>query len=137
MEIEKGEGDDEKRRERDPRDQREHHFYSEMVRISLPTPDFSMPYNVIVITSTVVVSFFGQVLSLLLVRLDGVSRGEEVKNEKMAYKLIRVLKGWFKGGKKEEEEKEKEKEKEKDENEKKDESKKKKNKKNVKKEKDD
>ena len=71
---------------------REHHLYSEMVRVALPTPDFSMPYNVIVITSTVLVSFFGQMLSLLLVRLNALQRGEEVKNDKMIHHLVKALK---------------------------------------------
>lgn len=34
--------------------------------ISLPTPDFSMPYNVIILTSTVVALFFGSVVNALL-----------------------------------------------------------------------
>lgn len=34
--------------------------------VSLPTPDFSMPYNVIILTSTVVALFFGSVVNALL-----------------------------------------------------------------------
>lgn len=31
--------------------------------VSLPTPDFSMPYNVIILTSTVIALYFGSVLN--------------------------------------------------------------------------
>lgn len=34
--------------------------------LSLPTPDFSMPYNVIILTSTVVALFFGSVCNKLV-----------------------------------------------------------------------
>lgn len=34
--------------------------------VSLPTPDFSMPYNVIILTSTVVALFFGNVVNRML-----------------------------------------------------------------------
>ena len=34
--------------------------------LSLPTPDFSMPYNVIVLTSTVMALFFGNVMNKLV-----------------------------------------------------------------------
>lgn len=34
--------------------------------LSLPTPDFSMPYNVIILTSTVIALFFGSVVNGLL-----------------------------------------------------------------------
>lgn len=56
--------------------------------LSLPTPDFSMPYNVIVLTSTVMALFFGNVMNKLVrewrvVKLeeegeeDGDGQGEE------------------------------------------------------------
>ena len=34
--------------------------------LSLPTPDFSMPYNVITLTSTVIALFFGSVYNMLV-----------------------------------------------------------------------
>lgn len=40
--------------------------YSEPLLVPLPTPDFSMPYNVITMTSTVVAFFVGSMLNTLL-----------------------------------------------------------------------
>ena len=40
-------------------------LYSENVLISLPTPDFSMPYNVITMTCTLFALFFGSLFNLL------------------------------------------------------------------------
>ncbi|EXX71787.1 Gpi16p [Rhizophagus irregularis DAOM 197198w] len=46
-----------------------HHFfirvYTETLLVSLPTPDFSMPYNVITLTCTVIALFFGSTFNLL------------------------------------------------------------------------
>ena len=36
--------------------------------LPLPTPDFSMPYNVIILTSTVIAMAFGSVFNLLVRR---------------------------------------------------------------------
>ena len=40
--------------------------YSEALLVQLPLPDFSMPYNVVTLSSTVVAFFFGTVLNLLV-----------------------------------------------------------------------
>ncbi|KAI8145967.1 GPI transamidase component PIG-T [Fennellomyces sp. T-0311] len=39
--------------------------YTDTLLVSLPTPDFSMPYNVITLTCTVIALFFGSVFNLL------------------------------------------------------------------------
>jgi phosphatidylinositol glycan class T len=39
--------------------------------LSLPTPDFSMPYNVIILTSTVIALGFGNIFNLLVRRFVG------------------------------------------------------------------
>ena len=39
--------------------------------LPLPTPDFSMPYNVIILTSTVMALGFGNVFNLLVRRFVG------------------------------------------------------------------
>ena len=57
--------------------------------ISLPTPDFSMPYNVIILTSTVVALFFGSVMNGLVRKWwavdvgpdTGEGEGEKVKGD--------------------------------------------------------
>ncbi|KAJ3106113.1 hypothetical protein HK100_003776 [Physocladia obscura] len=45
-------------------------LYSEVLLIALPTPDFSMPYNVITMTCTIVALYFGQVFNLVVKRLE-------------------------------------------------------------------
>ncbi|SCZ94980.1 BZ3500_MvSof-1268-A1-R1_Chr11-3g03519 [Microbotryum saponariae] len=45
--------------------------------LSLPTPDFSMPYNVIILTSTIVALFFGSLMNRLLRGWRVVSLDEE------------------------------------------------------------
>lgn len=44
--------------------------------LSLPTPDFSMPYNVIILTSTVMALAFGSILNVLVRRFVGVDEVE-------------------------------------------------------------
>jgi phosphatidylinositol glycan class T len=39
------------------------------VLVDLPTPDFSMPYNVIIMTSTLLALFFGSIFNILTRRL--------------------------------------------------------------------
>jgi phosphatidylinositol glycan class T len=41
------------------------HMYTAPLLLSLPTPDFSMPYNVITLTCTIIALFFGNVFNLL------------------------------------------------------------------------
>lgn len=40
-------------------------IYSDTILIRLPTPDFSMPYNVITLTCTVLSLFFGSIFNML------------------------------------------------------------------------
>ena len=44
--------------------------YTETLLVSLPTPDFSMPYNVITLTCTVIAMFFGTFFNLMLRDFD-------------------------------------------------------------------
>ncbi|RPA84170.1 Gpi16 subunit, GPI transamidase component [Ascobolus immersus RN42] len=70
--------------------------------LPLPTPDFSMPYNVIILTSTVMALAFGSILNLLIRRFVGADEvpgvGSGLK-EKVRGKLRRL----GLGGKKKEE----------------------------------
>jgi len=43
-------------------------MFTEGLYIELPTPDFSMPYNVIILTGTIVALFFGSFVSVLTIR---------------------------------------------------------------------
>jgi len=59
--------------------------------LPLPTPDFSMPYNVIILTSTVMALAFGSIFNLLVRRFVGV---DEVPKSALA-KLRDRVKGFF------------------------------------------
>lgn len=54
--------------------------------LTLPTPDFSMPYNVIILTSTVMALAFGSIFNLLVRRFVG---ADEVQGWDLG-----VLRGW-------------------------------------------
>ena len=43
--------------------------YAESVLLSMPTPDFSMPYNVITMTCTVMALFFGSAFNIMTRKL--------------------------------------------------------------------
>ena len=63
--------------------------------LSLPTPDFSMPYNVIILTSTVMALAFGSVFNLLVRRFVGADEVEDfnlrVLVRKMAGRLAALV----------------------------------------------
>lgn len=67
--------------------------------LELPTPDFSMPYNVIILTSTIIALFFGSVMNRLVrgwvvVDLEeeeaekGNDEGQEVEGESEKARLV-------------------------------------------------
>ncbi|KAI9787428.1 MAG: Subunit of the glycosylphosphatidylinositol transamidase complex-like protein [Peltula sp. TS41687] len=56
--------------------------------LSLPTPDFSMPYNVIILTSTVMALAFGSIFNLLVRRFVG---ADEVDRSRGLRGLLRML----------------------------------------------
>ncbi|CAI2178251.1 11600_t:CDS:10 [Funneliformis geosporum] len=66
-----------------------HHFpiriYTETLLVSLPTPDFSMPYNVITLTCTVIALFFGSMFNLMT-RGFVALRPNEVNEDKVKVK---------------------------------------------------
>ena len=51
-------------------------IYTEILLVSLPTPDFSMPYNVICLTCTVVAIAFGSLYNLATKQLQEVDPKE-------------------------------------------------------------
>ncbi|KAJ8654354.1 hypothetical protein O0I10_009922 [Lichtheimia ornata] len=51
-------------------DNRTMRIYTDTLLVSLPTPDFSMPYNVITLTCTVIALFFGSIFNLLTRRFQ-------------------------------------------------------------------
>jgi hypothetical protein len=50
-------------------------IYSDGLLVSLPTPDFSMPYNVITLSCTMFAMFYGTILSLLTRRMGYLRTG--------------------------------------------------------------
>lgn len=62
--------------------------------LQLPTPDFSMPYNVIILTSTVIALAFGTVFNLLVRRIVSVDEaaalGAQTFKGRILSKLVKV-----------------------------------------------
>ena len=48
-------------------------IYTENVLLPLPTPDFSMPYNVITLTCTVLALYFGSMYNMMVRRFTNVA----------------------------------------------------------------
>lgn len=75
--------------------------------LSLPTPDFSMPYNVIILTSTVMALAFGSIFNLLVRRFVGADEVERMNFVKVVRErvggVVRRVKGrrWRRGGEEE------------------------------------
>jgi GPI-anchor transamidase subunit T len=59
--------------------------------LSLPTPDFSMPYNVIILSSTVIALAFGSVFNLLVRRFVALEEGDVVVGNKVRGLILRVV----------------------------------------------
>lgn len=60
--------------------------------LSLPTPDFSMPYNVIILTSTVIALAFGNIFNLLARRFVGVEEAPTWNIKAIRLKVLARLK---------------------------------------------
>ena len=66
------------------RDNQTHQMYTDPILISLPTPDFSMPYNVITLTCTLLALFFGSMFNLLMRQMEPVSVDDKKNKKKQA-----------------------------------------------------
>ncbi|KAK3332792.1 GPI transamidase component PIG-T [Cercophora scortea] len=62
---------------------------------SLPTPDFSMPYNVIIFTSTAIALAFGGMFNIIVRRFVAADEGPEVSVGSLKQKLIVPLRRIF------------------------------------------
>ena len=72
-------------------------LYTEALLVNLPTPDFSMPYNVICLTCTVIALAFGPLAnittkSLTLVGPKDVPKSLVVKVKDKIFSLVKMLK---------------------------------------------
>ncbi|KAL8845467.1 MAG: hypothetical protein Q9205_001381 [Flavoplaca limonia] len=63
--------------------------------LSLPTPDFSMPYNVIILTSTVIALAFGSIYNLLVRRFVGADEVESFSLARIKERIKARIKGRF------------------------------------------
>ncbi|OGE51460.1 hypothetical protein PENARI_c013G09835 [Penicillium arizonense] len=59
--------------------------------LQLPTPDFSMPYNVIILTSTVIALAFGTVFNILVRRVVSLTEAEALGAQSLKGKLLGKL----------------------------------------------
>jgi phosphatidylinositol glycan class T len=64
--------------------------------LSLPTPDFSMPYNVIIFTSTAIALAFGGLFNILVRRFVAADEGPEVSIQILKKRVTARLGGLFK-----------------------------------------
>jgi phosphatidylinositol glycan class T len=78
----------------DPLKSGRHHIYTSRILLDVPTPDFSMPYNVIIMSSTVMAVFFGLIQGGLTRRWGWV----EVKKAEGNVKITNQGKGNGVGG---------------------------------------
>ncbi|KAJ1928437.1 Subunit of the glycosylphosphatidylinositol transamidase complex-like protein [Tieghemiomyces parasiticus] len=63
-------------------------LYTELFLVNLPTPDFSMPYNVIAFTCTVLAFFFGSMFNALIRGYTAVEVEDELKAEESDAKKV-------------------------------------------------
>ena len=59
--------------------------------LSLPTPDFSMPYNVIILSSTVIALAFGSIFNLLVRRFVVLAPGDIVVGNKLRGLILKLI----------------------------------------------
>ncbi|GMF63101.1 unnamed protein product [[Candida] boidinii] len=60
--------------------------------LTLPTPDFSMPYNVIIFTCTVMALTFGSIFNLLIKRILSEEEAEDIINNSKFKKIVTNVK---------------------------------------------
>jgi phosphatidylinositol glycan class T len=71
-------------------------IYSENLLVHLATPDFSMPYNVITFTMTVLALYFGSLLNVLRRRLGEEERLQaKITGSQHAGKLMTLISKYF------------------------------------------
>ncbi|KAF8783121.1 GPI transamidase component PIG-T like protein [Argiope bruennichi] len=66
-------------------------MYTQILLVSLPTPDFSMPYNVICLTCTVVALAFGPIHNITTKSLQPIEEGKEVSFMTKVKKQLKKL----------------------------------------------
>ena len=65
--------------------------YSESLLVTLPSPDFSMPYNVIMLVSTVFGFFFGSLIGNLTLDFSPLKEGKQLVSKRLTSKLFAFI----------------------------------------------
>lgn len=71
-------------------------IYSDIILLTCPVPDFSMPYNVIILSSTVVAIFFGSMLSTLTRKYKDIYKDNKFHSDKFFAVVLRKIKNVMK-----------------------------------------
>jgi len=71
------------------------YIFTSGLTVSLPTPDFSMPYNVITMSCTVIAFFFGQMVRTLTRRYTEIYRNGEFITNRPIYKFFGNILSFF------------------------------------------
>jgi phosphatidylinositol glycan class T len=66
-------------------------IYTSGFQLILPTPDFSMPYNVICLTGTVWALYFGNLFNVLVRRFGALRQGDDFVSDRPVPRLLRFL----------------------------------------------
>jgi len=66
-------------------------LYTENLLLSLPTPDFSMLYNVITLTCTIMALFFGSIFNMSIRRLKHTFTGSDFVSDRPMARLYRNI----------------------------------------------
>jgi len=73
-------------------------LYTNGLAILAPLPDFSMPYNVITLTCTVIAFFFGQAVKILVRRYGEVLKGKKFVSQRPLAKVLEAVVYFFENG---------------------------------------
>lgn len=65
--------------------------YSETLLVSLPTPDFSMPFNVITFTSTTLSFYYSSIFDVVTRRLVYMRSGETYENKPLVFRILAAI----------------------------------------------
>lgn len=80
------------------RDEIEYIMRTTSALLTLPTPDFSMPYNVIILTLTIFSLAFGSIFNMLVKRTVTEEEAEKAQNERPLEKIKRKIRALFHRG---------------------------------------
>lgn len=77
--------------QKNARSQKNFRVYSEPLLLTLPTPDFSMPYNVMTLTGTIFALYFGSMFTTMVRRLRNVDQQDNFVSNRPIFKIISTI----------------------------------------------